>query len=127
MNKNKIGLLACGLLCGGLLAGCAHKDSLAGTWTGTATNPRGGTINTTLVLTEDGKDNVTSQLSGPTGNIQIAGSGTYAVSGDTLTQTFTSLTYNGQPMPQSKGPIPEPGKFKLDGDKLTLTDQRGST
>lgn len=109
------------------MAGCAHKDPLVGTWTGTTPNRMGGTANTTLTLTEDGKDTVSTQVSGPTGNNQINGSGTYTVSGDTITQTFTTLNFNGRPVPRSKGPVPEAAQFKIEGDTLTIVSPQGGT
>lgn len=127
MDKNKIALLGAGLLAGVLLAGCAHKDPLVGTWKGTYPTPRGLTANTTLTLTEDGKDTMNTQMTGPGMSARIDGAGTYTVSGSTLTQTFTTLNFNGRPFPRSKGPIPEAAQFKIEGDTLTIVSPQGGT
>ncbi len=124
MHKNRIRLLAAGLLAGALAAGCAHKNPLVGTWAGNATNRFGARMTTTLTLTDDGRVTTSTQATSPAGPVQLGGTGTYTVSGNTLTETFSSLTYNGQPVPQSKGPLPEPNTFKLDGDTLTLAESK---
>lgn len=118
------GLAVAALTLGWLVSGCGHQNPLIGNWAGTITSPQGIAIQSRLTLTADGKDTASGQFSGPIGNNRIDANGTYTVSGDTITQTYTTLTVNGNPVPQSKGPIPEQSTFKIDGDTLTLTSQK---
>ncbi len=129
MGRLKYGFLVMlAVIPAGVLAvGCAHKNPLVGSWTGSAPSRFGGKMTTTLTLTDDGKDTMSAQMKTPVGDIQITGSGTYTVNGDLLTQTFTAMSFNGRPAPQTKGPVTEPSHFKLDGDTLTLVDSRGLT
>jgi hypothetical protein len=119
-HTTPIGLLLIGLV----IVGCGQKNPLVGTWTGSKNTPQGVTMNTTLTLTDDGKDTASTSFSGPNGNNKIDANGTYTVSGNTLTQTYTMLSANGRQVPQSKGPIPEPSTFTLDGDTLTLVNSK---
>ena len=124
MSMISKGCLAAGLLAGALLTGCAHKPTVVGTWNGTTTTAQGGTLKTTLQLTEDGKETMTASTSGGPLSLTMTGSGTYTVDGSNLTQNITSFTgsMNGKTIP-----IPPPAaksdvaQYKLDGDKLTLT------
>ncbi len=96
--------------------GCAHKPGLAGTWVGPHILPGGqGSVPSSITLREDGTFTTTAGA----GN---GASGTYTVSGSTLTETFSSYTVNGkmQAIP-ARAAVTQSGTFHLDGDTLTLT------
>ena len=53
----------------------------------------------------------------------VGGSGTYTVSGDSLTQTITSASIGGMTMPlPADSAKPQTGTFTVDGDHLTLSN-----
>ena len=112
---------AAGLLAGAALAGCAHKDPLVGTWTGTATTAR-GVIQNTWQFNADGSSKVSMQVtSGPQASLQASSTGTYTVSGTTLTNTMNSITEGGRTKTFTTG-RPEALQYTLNGDTLTLTE-----
>lgn len=117
--------LAAGLLAGALLAGCAHKPTLVGTWSGTTTTSQGSTLKTQIQFAEDGKETMTLSASGGPIPAPMSGSGngTYTVDGSKLTQNIASFTMAGRtiPIPQSVT------QYKLDGDTLTLTKMGSPT
>ncbi|MBV9852532.1 MAG: hypothetical protein JO250_22940 [Armatimonadetes bacterium] len=120
-NKMRRSLAVVLLLAGTLAAGCAHKNTVVGAWSGTTNTPQGATVKTTFTFTEDGKETMTAQVSGGPMTMSVGGSGTYTVSGTSLTQTFNTVNLNGRSAPvQAKS---ETDQFKLDGDTLTLTKQ----
>lgn len=114
---------ACSLLLLPFLAGCAHKPTLVGKWQGTTTGPQGMAIASTFDSTQDGKETLSFATSGGPISITMGGSGTYTVSGDTLTQNITTMTMGTMtiPLPADKAK-PQTGTFTLDGDHLTLTN-----
>jgi len=79
-------LVAMALIIMLLLAGCAHKNSVVGTWNGTQTLPSGITLRQTWQFTADGK-NTTSILvgGGPENGKTFGSTGTYTVNGSTMT------------------------------------------
>ena len=103
-----------------ILAGCGHKDTLVGKWQGTSTQ-QGGAMNATFEFTPDNKETIQVQSSMGQATLAMAVSGTYAVSGTSLTQTLTTMTMNGRTFPVPAHP-PTPQPFTLDGDHLTLTN-----
>ncbi len=102
------------------VAGCAHKDTIVGKWQGTLTQPN-GSINTTMEFTPDGKEIISGQATAGGTTLDIGVNGTYKVDGANLTQTLTTMTMRGRPMPIPAHPA-QPAPFKLDGDHLTLTN-----
>ena len=129
MGNKRAGLpAALALLAGALAAGCAHKATVVGTWSGTTTVPQGGTIQTTLALTGDGKMTRTAQISSGARHFNMSGSGTYTVTGTSMTQTFSTININGQTAPIPANQMkPEVDQFKLDGDTLTITEPNNPT
>ena len=107
------------LLC---LNGCAPKPTLVGKWQGTTTGPQGMTVAGTYDFTQDGKETVSFATSGGPISITMGGTGTYTVSGNSLTQNITTMTMGTMtvPLPPDKAK-PQTGTFTLDGDHLTLT------
>jgi len=104
------------------LAGCSHKPTIVGKWQGTVTQ-RGGTMNTTFEFAPDGKETMGIQGSMGAMSVTMSGTGTYTVSDNTLTQTLTSATVNGQTMALPPAQThPQSSPFTLDGDHLTLTN-----
>jgi len=109
-------LAAAGFAGVGVAGGCAHKPTLAGTWVGPHILPGGqGSVPSSITLREDGTFTTTAG----TGS---GASGTYSVSGSTITETFNSYTVNGrvQAIPPQAA-VTQSGTFRLDGDTLTLT------
>ncbi len=99
-----------------LAGGCAHKPGLVGTWVGPHILPGGqGSVPSSITL----RDNGTFTTTAGAGN---GASGTYSVSGSTLTETFSSYTVDGkvQEIP-TRASVTQSGTFHLDGDTLTLT------
>lgn len=103
------------------LTGCSHKPTIVGKWQGTTTR-QGMTMNTTYDFSQDGKETISFQTSGGPISVSMGGSGTYTVSGSSLTQNITTMSMGSMTMPlpaaQAK---PQTGTFTLDGDHLTLT------
>ncbi len=111
-----------------LLTGC-HKDTVVGKWQGTAPGPGAASVAITYNFAEDGKETVGIQTQGGPVTFTVNGTGTYKVDGANLTQTITSMTMGTQTfnLPPGKSQ-PHTSPFKLDGDKLTLTNsQSGQT
>lgn len=105
-----------------LVGGCAHKPGLAGTWVGPHVLPGGqGSVPSSITLRPDGTFTTTAGA----GN---GASGTYSVSGSTITETFHSYTVGGrvQAIP-AQAAVTQSGTFRLDGDTLTLTIGEDST
>ena len=120
----KIGItLAAPLLSLLALTGCAHKPTLVGKWQATTATPQGGTLASTFTFAEDGKETLTVSAGGGPISITMGGSGTYTVSGDSLTQTMTSMSLGtiSMALPPDKSK-PQTGPFTLDGDHLTLSN-----
>jgi hypothetical protein len=109
-------------------AGCGHKDTLVGTWSGTWTNARvpGASYKITTTYNADGTGTNTEEF--PYG--QVGGGITYDLNGDgTLTQTATSVRMNGKsiPLPPNKSAPAEVFHFQVDGDVLTLEQPKLGT
>lgn len=105
-----------------VVGGCAHKPGLAGTWVGPHVLPGGqGSVPSSITLRPDGTFTTTAGA----GN---GASGTYSVSGSTITETFHSYTVGGrvQAIPVQAA-VTQSGTFRLDGDTLTLTIGEDST
>ncbi len=123
MKKTSLSLRPASLavlpLLAAVLAGCAPKPTIVGKWQGTLTQP-GGAITSTFEFTQGGKETITSQATGGGTTVDITAGGTYTVSGTSLTQTLTTMTLRGQPMPIPPGQA-KSAPFTLDGDRLTLT------
>ncbi len=116
------GLVSASLALVVFAGGCAHKPGLAGTWVGPHILPGGqGSVPSSITLREDGTFTTTAGA----GN---GASGTYSVSGSTLTETFSSYTVDGkvQAIP-ARAAVTQSGTFHLDGDTLTLTIGEDST
>ncbi|MBV9852531.1 MAG: hypothetical protein JO250_22935 [Armatimonadetes bacterium] len=110
-----------GLLAGALLAGCAHKATIVGTWTGTSTTPQGVVLQSTWVFTEDGKCTVSAHANlGPMGQPSIGGSGTYTATDTTITQTLNTLSEDQRTRTVAT-PKPVTYQYTLNGDTLTLS------
>lgn len=111
-----------------LLTGC-HKDTVVGKWSGTAPGPGGAGFAMTYNFTEDGKETVDIGTQGGPAAFSMNIGGTYKVDGANLTQTITSMTFGSRTISLPPGKSqPHTGPFKLDGDKMTLTNsQSGQT
>ena len=105
------------------LAGCAHKPTIVGKWQGNTTTPQGGALASTFTFTEDGKETLSVAASGGPISITMGGSGTYTVSGDSLTQNITSMSMGAMnvTLPPDKAK-PQTGTFTVDADHLTLNN-----
>lgn len=105
------------------LAGCAHKPTLVGKWQGNTATPQGGAVASAFAFTEDGKETFTVSAGGGPISITVGGSGTYTVSGDSLTQNITSATIGGMTMAlPAASAKPQTGTFTVDADHLTLNN-----
>ena len=109
-----------------LLTGC-HKDTIVGKWQGPVA---GAGLTLTYEFTEDGHERSILQVSGtpvPAANDAkgmadtMSSSGTYTVSGATLTQNITVSHFGGTTSQVSEAQV---GTWALDGDHLTLTDSK---
>ena len=121
MPKSRGLVLTGGLLAAGLIVGCAHKDPLVGTWSGTQTTPR-GVVKNTWQFNADGSSTFSMQVvSGPQASLQAGAVGTYTVSGGTLTNSISSMS-EGARTKTVATPKPEPFQYTLNGDTLTLTE-----
>jgi len=83
----------------------------------------------TYNFAEDGKETVDIQTKGGPVTITLNVAGTYKVDGANLTQTITAMTMGTQTfnLPPDKAKS-QTAPFKLDGDKMTLTNsQSGQT
>lgn len=107
-----------------LLTGC-HKDTVVGKWSGSTPGPSGAPVTLTYNFAEDGKETVDIQTKGGPVSIALNVAGTYKVDGANLTQTITSMTMGTKTfnLPSDKAK-PQTEPFKLDGDKMTLTNSQ---
>lgn len=116
MRSTHTGLVLASLALTALAGGCAHKPGLVGTWVGPHVLPGGqGSVPSSITLRADGTFTTTAGAGS-------GASGTYAVNGNTLTETFDSYTVDGkvQAIP-ARAAVTQSGTFRLDGDTLTLT------
>lgn len=98
------------------LAGCA-KPTIVGKWTGNV--PIGGrALPGTLDLKSD--NTMAMSLTAPMMGA-INATGTYSSEGDNLTVTATSATIAGKSFQLPANMRTNTSPFKLDGDKMTLT------
>lgn len=105
-----------------LTAGCAHKPSVVGAWSGAVASPQGMTAKTTIVFMADGKETMAVNIAGGRAPLALASTGTYTVTDTSLTQTFDTISVRGVSHPFPPGrPNSETDQFKLAGDTLTLT------
>jgi hypothetical protein len=109
-----------------LAGGCAPKPSVVGTWIGQEALPSddgkaAGTVTSQLDLRADGTFH-------KKGASETEYNGTYTVKDDTLTETFTSYTTEGQTMAiPASAPNVDKDTFTLKGNTLTLTPEGGGT
>ncbi len=104
-----------------LLTGCAHKNSVVGTWVSTTTSPSGIILRQTWQFTADGK-NTTSVLAtnGPRSGMALSSTGTYTVNGSTMTQTIQTMSEPGRTVIVPR-PHTSTYQYVLDGNTLKIT------
>jgi hypothetical protein len=99
-----------------ILAGCAPKNNIVGTWK--ATLPAGNQVaNMTITFNPDGHEVQTIQAPGQTIRIQAS----YKAKDGTLTHTVEQGTINGKPVKPKVATASF--TYKVEGDKLTLSQQ----
>ena len=107
-----------------VVVGCARKDpnSVVGKWSGQITSSRGTSAPMSVEFKADGTDawNITAR------GMPLSTSGTYTVAGTTLTDHATSVMMMGQTM-QVSGSHADVFTANVNGDTLTLTDQKSQT
>ena len=115
-------LLLMGLMALFLLAGCAHKNPIIGTWVGTQTSPRGVTLLETWQFTDDGKNTTSMRVtSGPRTGLTVGSTGTYTASGSTLTQTIQTMSEPGRTVTVPR-PVTATFQYVIKGDTLTINE-----
>ncbi len=107
-----------------LLAGCGQNKTIVGRWQYSIL-AHSGNATTTVEFTPDGKELITGQSTIRGKTATDSASGTYTVSGTTLTQNLMALTRDGQSTPLPPNLI-RTGPFTLKGNHLTLIDPSSS-
>ena len=118
-RRRAVGLLLAGAA---LTAGCAHKPTVVGTWSGTQTSSQGLAVKQTWTFNADGSSSFSMQaLSGPMAGTPLSAVGTYTVTDTTLTNSINSMS-EGARTKTVAAPKPEAFQYTLNGDTLNLTE-----